>query len=329
MVYISRIRGNDNNCPYSSNWTYEHVTVPILRIIALLAPVIVILFILLKYGNKIKKWFHNHSRDVPLELEYLTLKQKINDKDFLKHRIMEFYILVAGGVVISLMFHVFASSFPTEDDLIIIAFKISFIMFCLFALIGLWLFKKKNLKILLLLRYITGVVLLWELVVFISYLVWPLYILRYAYTTSGAGLLATLFPGSQPFVEFPYYGIVWLGESYTFNFTIDCAHPMIWGAFNGIGIFIPGQSVNSKIKKTFIFFTLDHTIYALTVLVQQVLYINMLLPWEIVHLGPASASIGYVFGTIWRVITIIVLYPDTRLLIKKTIQIVKNHLKVK
>ncbi len=277
-------------------------------ILGIISSVLVIFFL---FRGKIAKWWRNHSRDVPLEQEYIVLKDKIKDTAFLRGRVAEFYVLVGGGIALSILIYVYAEDMPRFNTLAIIfwyIFVCSGTGFVAVAVVGAWAFKRKALKVLLSLRFFTGHLVMWMLVYFISYTLWPLYLLRYGYDVAGAGFLSVVYPDSQTIVEFPWFGIVWQGEYYQFYVSVSTVHPLLFGAFIGIGLFIPGQSVASKIKKGGVIFLVDHVVTIITILIELILHIDTRLEYS----RDVSFAISSVIGAIWRVVAVWYLYPDLR-----------------
>ncbi|MBN2152667.1 MAG: hypothetical protein JW839_14545 [Candidatus Lokiarchaeota archaeon] len=294
-----------------------------IRISIVLGIVGSVLAIILLFKGRIARWWRNHSRDVPLEQEYLALKEKIKDASFRKKRIVEFYVLVGGGIALSLLIYIFAEDMPIYNTATLVfwsMFGLSSIGFAVVAVAGAWAFKKKALRVLIQLRFFTGLMVTWMLVYFVSYAVWPLYLLRYAYDVIGAGLLAAAFPGSQTYVDFPVYGFSWQGMIYGMEIAINTVHPLLWGAFVGIGLFIPGQSVASKVKKGLLLFVLDHIACILIIFVDQILYIDA----KIESYGLPTASMAFaikdIIGAAWRAVAIFALYPDTRALARSLVR---------
>nr|MDO8088080.1 hypothetical protein [Candidatus Sigynarchaeum springense] len=288
-------------------------------ILGIVGTVLVIVFLL---KGRIGGWWSSHSRDVPLEQEYLALKEKIQDASFRKKRIVEFYVLVCVGIAISMLIYIFAEDMPIYNIATLVfwsMFVLSSIGFAAAAIAGAWAFKNKALRVLVILRFFTGLMAMWMLVYFISYAVWPLYLLRYAYDVIGAGLLGLVFPGSQIYVDVPIYGLSWQGMSYEMDIAVGTVHPLLWGAFVGIGLFIPGQSVRSKVVKGALLFVLDHVACILMILVDQILYIDA----RIEHYGLPDASSAFaikdIIGVAWRAAAIFALYPDMRVLARSVV----------
>jgi hypothetical protein len=289
---------------------------PATRISIILGIIGFVLVIFLLLRGRIALWWRNHSHDVPLEQAYIALKDEIKDPAFNRNRIAEFYVLVGGGIALSILIYVYAEDMPTFNTTALVfwyIFVCSSIGFAAVAVVGAWAFKRKALKVLLSLRFFTGLLVMWMLVYFISYTIWPLYLLRYAYDMAGAGFLLVVYPDSQMIVEFPWFGIVWHGELYQFSISVSTVHPLLWGAFVGIGLFIPGQSVASKVKKGGIIFLIDHAFTIFTILIELILHIET--GFEFSELSRDVAfAITAIIGAVWRVIAIFVLYPDTRTL---------------
>jgi hypothetical protein len=298
-----------------------HAAIRIGIILAIVGSVLVVFFL---HRGTIARWWHNHSRDVPLEQEYIALKDKIKDASLLRGRIVEFYALVGGGIALSILICVFFPWYmPIFTEL---ADIFRWIMICTgfgFAAVGAagaWAFRRKALKALISLRFLTGFAVMWMLVYFVSYTIWPLYLTRYAYDVAGAGLLSVVFPGSETFVDFPSYWIWWQGEYHGFNISVGIVHPVIFGAFVGFGLFIPGQSVASKIKKGLLFYLIDHVVYIITMLIQQIIHIEAKIDFSYLHSGPATYAINIIVGVAWRVTAFKILYPDVMVLLGSAVR---------
>jgi parallel beta-helix repeat protein len=321
---------HDNDCTQSTNWVMIHIIIPAAKICAILGIFVLVLTLVVKYKGRIKKWVNAHSRDVPLALECEALKERVKEKRFIRPRIVEFYSLNSLGLVLSLSFHFFKGSFPADDLAtlsILTFFQYSFLAFIALSILGIWGFRKRTTKALLPMRYLSGVLSIWALVYFISYVIWPLYVLRYAYEVAEIGIYSVLYPGCETYLQFPIYGIIWQDQAYYFIFTVTCAHPGIWGAFIGIVLFLPGQSIVSKIKKGCLLFLLDHIIYLVTMVIETIIYIESGLDWYDVHAGPVSGAINIPIAIAWRLIALLVLFPDIKILLKKVFQMAGTRLK--
>jgi hypothetical protein len=234
-------------------------------------------------------------------------------------------VLLVIGILVSIL-HTLLLDFITPGmndwdppDLGNVGFHASLVLlYCAFIPLVIYGFKKKAIKLLLVLRLVLSVFVVASTIHLIAYTIYPLPNLRSTFIFLEAGVFRLIYPGSVIQIYPDYSYTIWVnGGDFTWFFSVTCALVSVWCYFVGFVFLYPRWSPWTKLKKfiQLMAFTVIH--YVIVVVIESAIYIETepeLRDWDLVHGGVVQCIILSTIRYVGYIIVFYKLVPDIRVL---------------
>ncbi len=231
--------------------------------------------------------------------------------------------LLVIGILVSVL-HTLLLDFITPDmndwdppNLGNVGFHASLVLlYCAFIPLVIYGFKKKAIKLLLVLRLVLSVFVVASTIFLIAYTIYPLPNLRSTFIFLEASVFRLIYPNSVIQIYPDYSYTIWVnGGDFTWYFSITCALVSIWCYFVGFVFLYPRWSPWTKLKKfiQLMAFTVIH--YVIAVVIESAIYIETepeLRDWDLVHGGVVQCIILSTIRYVGYIIVFYKLVPDIR-----------------
>ncbi len=190
--------------------------------------------------------------------------------------------LLVIGILVSVL-HTLLLNFITPDmndwdppNLGYVGFHASLVLlYCAFVPLVIYGFKKKAIKLLLVLRLVLSVFVVASTIYLIAYTIYPLPNLRSTFIFLEASVFRLIYPNSVIQIYPDYSYTIWVnGGDFTWYFSVTCALVSVWCYFVGFVFLYPRWSPWTKLKKfiQLMAFTVIH--YVIAVVIESAIYIE-------------------------------------------------------